>query len=68
MATSVFIVDCPTCKAKVGAEENGRAEHSYWVIAHVRFEACRERTRLGCEFFHCGRGANMSQPMDDSAA
>lgn len=30
MATSVFIVDCPTCKAKVGAEENGRAEHSYW--------------------------------------
>ncbi|HSV00110.1 MAG TPA: hypothetical protein VLI91_08380, partial [Roseiarcus sp.] len=28
MAT--FIVDCPICKAKVAAEEKGRAEHSYF--------------------------------------
>ena len=24
-----FIVDCPICKAKVAAEEKGRAEHFY---------------------------------------
>jgi hypothetical protein len=28
MAT--FIVDCPACKAKVAAEEKGKAEESYW--------------------------------------
>jgi len=38
------------------------------AIAHVWFDAGRERVRIGAEFFHCGRGANMSQPMDDSAA
>jgi len=28
MATKTFIVDCPWCKAKVAAEEKGRAESS----------------------------------------
>ena len=28
MATATFIVDCPVCKAKVAAEEKGRAERT----------------------------------------
>jgi hypothetical protein len=28
MATKTFIIDCPQCKAKVGAEEKGRAERT----------------------------------------
>jgi adenine specific DNA methylase Mod len=38
-----------------------------FVITHVWFQAGRERARIGVEFFRCGWGANMSQPMDDSA-
>jgi hypothetical protein len=44
-----------------------KCDHMF-AIAHVWFDAGRERVRIGAEFFHCGRGANMSQPMDDSAA
>jgi hypothetical protein len=31
MTESVFIVDCPTCKAKVGAVEKGRVEKRGWI-------------------------------------
>jgi hypothetical protein len=30
LAIKTFIVDCPVCKAKVAAEEEGRAERSYF--------------------------------------
>lgn len=30
MAQPTFIVDCPYCKAKVAAEEQGRAKHSFF--------------------------------------
>jgi hypothetical protein len=30
VATETFIVDCPVCKAKVAAEEKGRAEQKYF--------------------------------------
>jgi hypothetical protein len=65
MAISYHLNKCsfmpPPCYA-VNIGKKGLA------IAHVWFDAGRERVRIGAEFFHCGRGANMSQPMDDSAA
>src|SRR5258708_40297555 len=56
MVTKTFIVDCPRCKAKVAAEEKGRAERN--GFDHESEEPYGERLLVGvcpsCNTFLAG--------------
>jgi hypothetical protein len=45
MASPTFIIDCPRCKAKVGAEYKGHIDHSYFE--DEAGEPCGERILIG---------------------
>jgi hypothetical protein len=58
----VFIVDCPHCKAKVGAQENARVQHQEWNVHAM--EPFGERILVGtcpsCKTLIVGRSEQTS--------